>query len=513
MLTSSASHRNRAVMPSAVPLPVREGDGLSSDMNESLMREGQHNLVSDAIPSHPLGVKPLGNLYFHTGRPARDAIGFWRSCPDEILMIILEHFDELSLRDLAYTCKFFFAFCYSEELWKALFLQVGKKRGEPVRWKGSWRSTVLGLPKNQETRINCSNVFSDVLHRPFACSNVNLSPFVSNIPRSNEIRRFENLSYEAYAEQWTEKPFILTRCIQDWPVCRKWTIHKLLEQYGDVEFRAEAVDWTFSTYFAYMNKNKDESPLYLFDRKFAEKMDIKIGKDPEASYWRPECFGPDLFEVLGPERPAHRWLIVGPERSGSTFHKDPNGTSAWNAVIQGSKYWIMFPPKAQVPGVYVSQDSSEVTSPLSIAEWLLTFHEEARQLPDCVEGICNAGEILHVPSGWWHLVVNLENGIALTQNFVPQSPSLNLLSEVLSFLRDKADQVSGFRSDIADPYGLFTQRLGEAYPEVLQRGLDILDSKAGKKRKWETLVAGTTEEEESGGFSFGFGGDDVDEIP
>ncbi len=129
---------------------------------------------------------------------------------------------------------------------------------------------------------------------------------------------------------------------------------------------------------AYMSAHEDESPLYLFDRKFAEKMGIEVGLGAGAAYWKPECFGPDLFEVLGKERPAHRWLIVGPERSGSTFHKDPNGTSAWNAVLQGAKYWIMFPPTVAVPGVYVSEDGGEVTSPLSIAEWLLEFHSTAR---------------------------------------------------------------------------------------------------------------------------------------
>ncbi|KAF1855349.1 hypothetical protein Lal_00012348 [Lupinus albus] len=244
-------------------------------------------------------------------------------------------------------------------------------------------------------------------------------------------------------------------------------------------------------------------------------MGIRVGKKPGTAYWRPDCFGPDLFEVLGDERPAHRWLIVGPERSGSTFHKDPNATSAWNAVIQGSKYWIMFPPATQVPGVYVSDDSSEVTSPLSIAEWLLTFHEEARQLPDCVEGICKAGEILHVPSGWWHLVVNLESGIALTQNFVPQS--LSLVSEVVSFLRDKADQVSGFDDKVADPFQLFVERMKSNYPKFLDKALDIADTKSGKKRKWDAAVGGIDHEQEQkggDGFSFGFGGDGDDvEIP
>lgn len=365
-------------------------------------------------------------------------------------------------------------------------------------------------------KIDCSNVFSDVLHRPFACSHVVLSQFSSNIPKANQIRRFENLTYDQFAEKWTEQPFVLTKCIQDWPVRSEWTIDSLLNKYSDVEFRAEAVDWPFSTYCNYMNNNKDESPLYLFDRKFAEKMRITVGQEQGSAYWRPECFGPDLFEVLGDERPAHRWLIVGPERSGSTFHKDPNATSAWNAVIQGAKYWIMFPPTAEVPGVYVSSDGSEVTSPLSIAEWLLTFHDEARRLPGCIEGICKTGEILHVPSGWWHLVVNLESGIALTQNFVPQSPNLNLLSEVLSFLRDKADQVSGFEDAVQDPFGLFTERLRSKYPDILEKGLDLADRRSGRKRKWDAAVGAADEEQGGGGgfsFGFGFGGDDDDEIP
>jgi hypothetical protein len=357
-------------------------------------------------------------------------------------------------------------------------------------------------------------VFSDVLHRPFVCSHVSLSRFTSRIPKVNQIRRFESLSYDEFAARWTDQPFILTRCIQSWPVSQNWSLDEILQRFGEVEFRAEAVDWPFATYHDYMINNHDESPLYLFDRKFAEKMDLRIGTDPDASYWKPDCFGPDLFELLGRERPAHRWLIIGPERSGSTFHKDPNATSAWNAVIQGSKYWIMFPPSVSVPGVYVSKDNSEVTSPLSIAEWLLEFHTAARQLPECIEGICGAGEILHVPSGWWHLVVNLESGIAITQNFVPQSPNMHHLLEALSFLRDKPDQVTGFQRDVADPYGLFVERLKEKYPDLLSEALLALEKKnTQKKRKWDTAI-GAEEEEPAGGFSFGFGSDNEDsDIP
>lgn len=366
-------------------------------------------------------------------------------------------------------------------------------------------------------KVNCDNVFSDVLHRPFVCSNISLDRFTSNIPARNGISRFADLTYGEFATSWSDKPFILTECIRAWPVFQKWTLDSLLKTYGDVEFRAEAVDWPFSTYYQYMFNNHDESPLYLFDRKFVEKTGIVVGKEDGAAYWKPDCFGPDLFELLGAERPAHRWLIVGPERSGSTFHKDPNGTSAWNAVIQGAKYWIMFPPSTAVPGVYVSKDSSEVTSPLSIAEWLLEFHAEARKLPECLEGVCHAGEILHVPSGWWHLVVNLESGIALTQNFVPESH----LAEVISFLKDRADQVSGFRRDVNDPYQLFVDRLQEHDPMLLAGALHELERKQErKKRTWDMVVGSNGGDEEehpekkSTGFSFGFGfADEDDEIP
>ena len=316
--------------------------------------------------------------------------------------------------------------------------------------------------------------------------------------------------YEDFAQACSDRPFILTKCIQSWQVFGEWSIEYLKSRYSSTEFRAEAVDWPFSTYCDYMTNSDDESPLYLFDRKFAEKMNLQIGRGQGSAYWPPECFGPDLFELLGRERPAHRWLIIGPKRSGSTFHKDPNGTSAWNAVIQGSKYWIMFPPKTQVPGVYVSEDSSEVTSPLSIAEWLLEFHAEARRQAGCIEGICRAGEILHVPSGWWHLVVNLEDGIALTQNFVPESH----LADVLSFLRDKPDQVTGFKKEVEDPFDMFVQRTRDKYPKLLTDALEELEQRGqSKKRKWEETVGSKQEDEPAAaGFSFGFGDSD-EEIP
>jgi hypothetical protein len=302
---------------------------------------------------------------------------------------------------------------------------------------------------------------------------------------------------------WSGRPFILTDPVKEWPLQQKWCQESLLEQYADVIFRAEAVDWPLKTYVEYMNNSIDESPLYLFDRSFVEKMNLRVARDG-GSYWPPECFGEDIFTLLGDQRPDHRWLIIGPERSGSTFHKDPNATSAWNAVIRGSKYWIMFPSSASTPpppGVFVSEDQSEVTSPLSIAEWLLAFHDEARNTPGCLEGVCGEGEVLHVPSGWWHLVVNLEPAIAITQNFVPKSH----IAAAIDFLKNKPEQVSGFKSGVQNPYALFMERLQKHHPNLIEQ-----QQKVSKKRKWEDVVHGASEEDDAADFSFGLG-DELDE--
>ncbi|KKA29763.1 hypothetical protein TD95_004764 [Thielaviopsis punctulata] len=467
--------------------------------------------VSNFIPTHPLGVKPLGNLYLSSSPNAKNNAGSLAILADETLMLLLEHLDSTSLANLGATCQYLFAFSNSDELWKQLFLQSPKRTASHMEWIGTWRS-LLRRCSEEPKRLqppSCSNVFSDVLHRPFLCSHIDLAKYTSNIPARNQIARMETMSYGEFSSKWGQKPFVLTNYVKDWRAMKEWTIDSLLEKYHDVVFRAECVDWDLESYVKYMKNTGDESPLYLFDKKFAEKMNVTVGPESTDMYGRPEVFGPDLFEVLGTERPAHRWLIIGPARSGSTFHKDPNATSAWNAVVQGSKYWIMFPPSVDVPGVYVSEDSSEVTSPLSIAEWLIEFHTEARQKPECIEGICKAGEILHVPSGWWHLVVNLEDGIALTQNFVPRTNNLHHLVEALSFLKDKADQVSGFEDEVTNPYDLFVERLHEKFPDMLEEGVVLYEKKqAGKKRKWDDVVAVKDEQSQQSGFSFGFVIDD-----
>lgn len=76
-------------------------------------------------------------------------------------------------------------------------------------------------------------------------------------------------------------------------------------------------------------------------------------------------------------------------------------------------------------------------------EWFSNFYAST-QFPDDpaerpLEGICREGEIMFVPRGWWHAVVNLDDCIAVTQNYVGSQN----LRETMEFLYLKRDQVSG----------------------------------------------------------------------
>lgn len=74
------------------------------------------------IPHHPLAVKPAGNLYTASSN-AKAAIGPFQLFPDEVIAIFLEYLDPSQLCLLGSTCKFLYAFCRSDDIWKNLFIE------------------------------------------------------------------------------------------------------------------------------------------------------------------------------------------------------------------------------------------------------------------------------------------------------------------------------------------------------------------------------------------------------
>lgn len=397
--------------------------------------------ISSITVKHPLGVKPQGNSLLsdlNTEYETRKrSLGVLSILPDEVLQSLFQSIKELStLKSLLYTSKYLYVFLSDEELWKKWYLSNTSSKLE-LEWKGSWKQTVINQPDlNFQVNFN-----SDIIYRPFQVSNINYMKLFHNLiqeethNKAHEINlpgripRYKTLSIQDF--EATSDPFILTN--EEWP---KWSLERLHQQFGNVKFQQESVNWTLNNYLKYLRQNQDENPLYLFD---CHSTAMKHFKN---EYKVPEIFQKDYFKLLGDSRPDHSWLIIGGARSGSTFHKDPNNTCAWNACISGMKLWVMLPPSITPPGVMVDADESEVTSPVGIGEWVLSgFYNDVIKLPETLVGITFPGECMYVPSNWWHLVINLQDSIAITENFVPN----NNLTNVLKFFKEKPNQISGFK--------------------------------------------------------------------
>jgi len=194
-------------------------------------------------------------------------------------------------------------------------------------------------------------------------------------------------------------------------------------------------------YFLYSSQVIDCAPLYLFDKNFGDRNGSKeLLKD----YKIPEYFYEDLFDLIENKkfRPPFRWLLIGPKGSGSAFHKDPNTTSAWNGLLVGKKKWIMYPPHIIPPGATPSEDEETVTVPLSLMEWYSNFYKFKNQKVRPAECVLQPGELLFIPNGWWHSAINLEESIAVTQNFVSPRNLKNILIFLNNSKMKKTQQLS-----------------------------------------------------------------------
>ena len=89
---------------------------------------------------------------------------------------------------------------------------------------------------------------------------------------------------------------------------------------------------------------------------------------------------------------------------------------------------------------------------------------------------------MFVPNGWWHCVMNLSESIAITQNYVDDCN----LSNVLRFLRDKPDQVSGVDNP-TELFNTFVKALRNQQPEVLEK-MQNREVLSNRKWSWEPMA-------------------------
>ncbi|KAL6578361.1 hypothetical protein OROMI_010689 [Orobanche minor] len=335
-----------------------------------------------------------------------DALGDLRVLPDEILCTILTRLTPRDVGRLSCVSSVMYVLCNEEPLWMSLCLSIVNHQ---LEYKDSWKKTAL--------HQGFSSLF--LYRRLYRCY-TSLHGFTFD---DGNVDRRKNLSLEEFHDVYDgKKPVLVDGLADNWPARRSWTSEQLSLKYPDTKFRIsqkgpKKVNIRFKDYISYMQVQHDEDPLYIFDDKFGE-----AAPDLLKDYSVPNLFQEDYFDVLDiDQRPPFRWLIIGPERSGASWHVDPGLTSAWNTLLSGRKRWALYPP-GRVPlgvTVHVNDDDGDVNmeTPSSL-QWWLDFYPLLADKDKPIECTQLPGETIYVPSGWWHCVLNLETTIAVTQNYV-----------------------------------------------------------------------------------------------
>ena len=334
------------------------------------------------------------------------------------------------------------------------------------------------------------------------------------------------------AHELASLPCVLDGLLRDWPAMpsaaadpSSWTVRNLRHRLGKgplacgADADGESVVLPFASFVGdYMEGCLDRNPMVVFDATCIEPgaaMALQAGLAaavallPEPSVaqtwdavrnWDrapplpppPLCKGDlasdyapplifaeeDFFGRLGHmERPPHKWLIVGPARSGSPVHTDPMATMAWNALLEGEKRWVLFHP--DTPSALLTpwlgcckqleppcrprgefelagQEPADgechgechgecdddwedlfgwFTEDLQGIKRAVAAHFADQLEPStagrvagsegtewwCIEFVQRAGQTVFLPSMWHHAVLNLTDCVAVTQNYVSQS--------------------------------------------------------------------------------------------
>ncbi|KAF9906225.1 hypothetical protein EC991_000852 [Linnemannia zychae] len=391
---------------------------------------------------------------------ARSAsLGWLCALPDSVTIeSILTLLGPKDLLSLALTSRYLSAFARNDYVWKRLFFNHRNRGSTRIVFRGSWFLTYL-FPTPDHDKA-CSNhplvkhpvpvqgVTSPYLSQQWYRGHLFLGHFYPPPPqpptpvprghhsshRSFALENYDVLDIETFNRRYRypNRPLMIQHSgVEQWPAWEQWTLDALASKYGETQFRVSNIESdeepSFGMYFKdflhYIRFNSDTDPLYLFDPYFAE-----AGPEMDSAYKVPKYFEFDYFSLLeGDARPPFRWLLVGPQRTGAPWHVDPSGTSAWNTLLSGHKRWALYPPHTIPPGH--DPTSSERKTSVS---WYLDVYPylPPESLP--LEIVQNPGQTIYVPSGWWHMVINMDDTVAVTHNFADEANLLQVKRSLLS---------------------------------------------------------------------------------
>ena len=232
---------------------------------------------------------------------------------------------------------------------------------------------------------------------------------------TSEVERVQRPSLERFVADYLrpQKPVVLAGAIDDWPALSRWDEDYLREAVGSRRLRVESL-------------SEGEKPGYFGRRSLPQSMDLRDylaavfadrrvprlyaggisipGSLPELA---PDIRLPEY--VIGPKPVPYFWL--GAAGSTTQLHYDINNN--FHALVRGRKVFSLFAPD-QTRGLYPTSVFSPRRhfSRVKLEEPDYEAFPGLRGATGC-RATLESGDMLFLPSLWWHEVRTERPGIAI----------------------------------------------------------------------------------------------------
>ncbi|CAE8737081.1 unnamed protein product [Polarella glacialis] len=259
------------------------------------------------------------------------------------------------------------------------------------------------------------------------------------VPRERQLIRLDyQTKYEGKLPVILEAAYQGARCLEP-----GWLEEAITKPYGQerVVFagskhgKQKMISGKLEVFLSHLRENTQSAWTYLQDGfLFQQHPELR-----EACPVRPELLRgeevPDHFSLLPEELvPGDSYLLWGGKYSRSKLHVDPYNWTGTNLVLRGRKIVRLIPPGGHDHLIGASRQNCGL--PLDCvkyeSKWDLFAHRIPKGLP-VWEATLMPGEMLIIPSGWWHQAANVANEtVALaSQLLASRSGSWSAVAEIL----------------------------------------------------------------------------------
>jgi len=237
---------------------------------------------------------------------------------------------------------------------------------------------------------------------------------------------------------YANKPVIVTDALRQWRALSRWTPEFFKEEFGDMRFSMSRVgpgqarddetgdeEYTMARFIDRVLESTEEDPAPYFHNRILADLFPSLRQDiePLPEYFQPNWL-PERYLVGYVGKVLNRGAAIelyvgGKGGSFQVLHYDGAGTHAFLMQVYGRKQFTVYPPE-QEPYLYPSpekQNSSMVNS-VDTPD-LERFPLFAKAVPTTF--VLEPGELLFVPSHWWHTTTMLTPSITLSINTLNQS--------------------------------------------------------------------------------------------